>query len=194
MQTVQGAVRLRRTAPLPAPGNRFLVFPPEELLEMENDSGGNAQVVLCLVVTVGDFRQMRQQVVELQRADRETVAHVPVDANAERRRERRVGVRCGEHVRTGARSTDQNLAEGRDPTVFPIGEAGAKKIRKYMIVHVHATIGTHVIAAEIADTAQPVPKIIGRRSAASVEIETVKSRSCRIRTEIRVADGRIYLR
>jgi len=70
---------LLRTAPLPAPGNRYWacppwrVFPPEELLEVENDSGGNAQVVLCLIVTVGDFRQMRQQVVELQRADRETV-------------------------------------------------------------------------------------------------------------------------
>src|SRR6266568_8689286 len=136
---------------------------------------------------------MRQQVVELQRANRETVAHVPVDANAERRRKRRVGVRCGEHVRTGARSTDQNLAEGRDPAVFPIGEARSKKIRKYMIVHVHATSGTHVIAAEIGDTAQPVPKIIGRRSAATVEIETVKSRSCRIGTEIReLTDASIF--
>src|SRR6266704_184359 len=187
MRKVQGAVRLRRRAPLPAPGNRFLVFPPEGLPEMENDSSGNAQVVLCLVVTVGDFGQMRQQVVELQRADRETVAHVPVDANAERR----VGVRCGEHARTGARSTDQNLAEGREPAVFPIGEARAKKIRKYMVVYAHAIIATHVIAAEIGDTAYPVPEIIGRRSAATVEIETVKSRSCRIRTEIRVADGRI---
>ena len=45
------------------------MFPPEELLEVENDSGGNAQVVLRLIVTVGDFWQMRQEIVELQRAD-----------------------------------------------------------------------------------------------------------------------------
>ena len=57
------------TAPLPAQGNRVSVFPPEELLEVENDSGGNAQVVLRLIVTVGDFWQMRQEIVELQRAD-----------------------------------------------------------------------------------------------------------------------------
>src|SRR5258707_8223623 len=98
MQKVQGAVRLRRRAPLPAPGNRYLVFPPEELLEMENDSGGNAQVVLCLIVTVGDFRQMRQQVVELQRPDRETVSHIPIDSGAERRGERRVGIGGSEHA------------------------------------------------------------------------------------------------
>src|SRR5216684_2698083 len=97
-RTVQGAVPLWRTAPLPAPGNRYLVFPPEELLEMEHDSGGNAQVILRLIVTVSDFRQVRQQVVELQRADRETVPHVPVDAGAERRRECRVGIRCSEHT------------------------------------------------------------------------------------------------
>ncbi len=103
-RTVQGAALLWRTAPLPAPGNRYWacppwrVFPPEELLEVENDSGGNAQVVLCLIVTVGDFRQMRQQVVELQRADRETVPHIPVDAGAERRGECRVGIGCSEHA------------------------------------------------------------------------------------------------
>ncbi len=66
---MQGATRFKWLAPLPAPGNRVLVVPPEELFEVENDSGGNAQIVLRLIVTVGDFRQMGQEIVELQRAD-----------------------------------------------------------------------------------------------------------------------------
>jgi hypothetical protein len=82
---VQGASSALNAAPLPAPGNRFLLFPPKNLFEVENDSGGNAQIVLRLRVSVGDFRQMRQQVIELQRPDRETVPHIPVNANAESR-------------------------------------------------------------------------------------------------------------
>jgi hypothetical protein len=37
----------------------------EELFEVENDSGGNADIVLRLRISVGDFRQMRQQIVKL---------------------------------------------------------------------------------------------------------------------------------
>src|SRR5258708_34102963 len=63
-----------------------------------------------------------------------------------------------------------------------------------MVVRAHAIAVTNVIAAEIGDAAQPVPVIIGHRSAAFVEIETVKSMSCGVGTQIRVADGCIYLR
>src|SRR5713101_4497972 len=128
---VQGAASALNAAPLPAPGNRYLVFPPEELFEMENDSSGNTQIVLCLIVTVGDFRKMRQQVVELERANRETVAHVPVDAGAQRRRERGMGVRRDEHPRTGASPAEQNMGERGDPPVSAIGDAWSKKIRSY---------------------------------------------------------------
>src|ERR1700747_3077552 len=63
-----------------------------------------------------------------------------------------------------------------------------------MIVPVHAIAVTNVIAAEIGDTAHPVPNVIGYRGAASVEVERVKSRRCGIGAEIRIADGCIYLR
>src|SRR5258706_6516772 len=63
-----------------------------------------------------------------------------------------------------------------------------------MVVCAYVISVTNVIAAESVDAAQPVPVIIGHRSAASVEIETVKSLSCGIGTQIRVADGCIYLR
>ena len=66
---VQGAIHFQWTAPLPAPGNRVCAFTLEELFEVENDSRGNAQVVLCLIVAVADFRQVCQQIVELQRAN-----------------------------------------------------------------------------------------------------------------------------
>src|SRR5258708_36767177 len=90
---VQGAVRFRRTAPLPALwATDFQAFPPEGLFEMENNSSGNTQVVLSLIVGVPEFRQMRQHVVELQRTDRETITHVPVDAHATRSSARGVDI------------------------------------------------------------------------------------------------------
>ena len=66
---VQGAVHSSGRPLCLHRATEFLVFPPEELFEVENDSRGNAQVILGLIVGVGDFRQVRQQIVELQRAD-----------------------------------------------------------------------------------------------------------------------------
>ncbi len=142
---------------------------------MENDSSGNTQIVLRLIVTVGDFRKMSQQVVELERADREAIAHVPVDTSAQRRRERRMRVRCGEHSRTGTRRAKQHLAKWRDLPRLVVREARTEHIGKNMVVHVHAIDFADLIAAEIGHTAEPIPEIIGRRSAASVEIESPKA-------------------
>ena len=161
------------------------MFPPEELFETENDSSGNTQIVLRLVVTVGDFRKMSQQVVELERADRETVAHVPIYACAKCGREGRMGIGRGEHSRAGTCRAEQHLAKWRDPPCPAEREARAKKIRKDVVVHVHAINFADLIAAEIGDTAQPVPEVVRRRSAASVEIESANPRSGRIGTKIR---------
>src|SRR6266403_3972989 len=197
---VQGAVRLWRTAPLPAPGNRYWacppwrVFTPEDLFEVENDSGRNTQIVLRLRVSVGNFRQMRQQIVELQRPDRKTVPHVPVHANAESRRQRCVRVRGCEHARTCPRPTDQNMCKGRDPAIFPIADLRTKHICKYVVVYVHPTDPTHIIAAEIGHSAQPIPEIVSRGCTATVETEIAEPRCCRIGAKIRVAGGHINLR
>src|ERR1700736_3353838 len=191
---VQRAASALNAAPLPAPGNRYLAFPQEQLLEMKNDSRGNAQIVLCQIVSVGDFRKMRQQVVELQRADGESVTHVPVDAGAERCCERGVGIRCGEHPRAGTRRSEQHLAKWRDPPCPAEREARAKKIREDVVVHVHAINFAHLIASEIGYTAEPVPDVVRRRSAASVEIESANPRSGRIGAKIGVTYGRIDLR
>lgn len=97
---------------------------------MENDSGGNAQVVLCLIVAAGNFREVGQHVVKLYRANRKSIAHVPIDSGAQRRGERSVGIRRGEHARTGARAAEEDLAKRRKPAVSAIGEARAKHVRK----------------------------------------------------------------
>src|SRR5205823_13076889 len=95
--------------------------------------------------------------------------------------------------RTGTRRAQQDVRKRGDPAGVAIGEAGSKKIRGYVVVHVHAIGATHVIGAEIGDTAQPVPEMIGRRSTASGEIESANPGSGRVGTKIGIADGRIYL-
>src|SRR6266852_5159601 len=63
-----------------------------------------------------------------------------------------------------------------------------------MVVHVYAIDFADLIAAEIGHTAEPIPEIIGRRSAASVEIESPNPRSGRIGAQIGVTYERIDLR
>lgn len=60
VQTVQRAAPALNAALLPAPGNRFLPGSPKQLLEVENDSSGNTQVVLRQVIAAGSFRKMGQ--------------------------------------------------------------------------------------------------------------------------------------
>src|SRR5258707_3271786 len=154
---------------------------------MKNDSGGTAQIVLRLRVSIGDFRQMRQQIVELQRPDRKTVPHVPVHANAESRRQRCVRVRGCEHPRTCPRPTDQNMCKGRDPTIFPIADLRTKHICKYVVVYVHPTDPTHIIAADIGHSAQPSPDIESRGYTSTLETKLAEPRRCSIGAQIRAA-------
>jgi len=95
---------------------------------MENDSRGNAQVVLCLIVaavTSGRWSTDSQ----LYRADRKAIAtfqSIPApNAEANAVWEFAVAKRLN-----GARAAEEDLAKRRKPPVSAIGEARAKHIRK----------------------------------------------------------------
>jgi len=64
-----------------------------------------------------------------------------------------------------------------------------------MVVHVHVIDFADLIAADIGYTAKPIPEIIGRRSAASVEIEIPQPRKVAgLGAQIGIAYECVYLR
>lgn len=120
---------------------------------MEYDAGGDAQVRLILR-TVAEFIETRQQVIHLNRANREVVRDVNIHASAESHREGIIRSGEGEAVAASdVRYAEKNLAKRREARVVPVLDTRTEEVCGERAVHARTENVAAVVAAKIGDAA-----------------------------------------
>src|SRR5215467_3256627 len=160
---------------------------------MKYDAGRDAQVVLILRA-VAELVEAGQKIVDLDRAEREMMRDVRVQAAAERHRKSVVGSR--ERVAVAApnvRHAEQHLGEGREVSGVTIGHARTKQISRQRAVDAGARNVAAVVRAKIGYPAEPAVGAVGERSAAAVKIEAVNAGSAGMGADIGVSGKEIEL-
>src|SRR5262249_18570959 len=160
---------------------------------MKDNAGRDAQVILILRA-VTEFVEAGQEIVELHGAERETVRDADIHAAAKGHRKRIV--RSGEGQAVAAadvRYTEKNLTERRKVRTAAIRNTRTEQICGERAVHAGAENVAAVITAEIGDAAEPAVGVVGDRSAAPVEIETVQAGSAGIGADVRISGEDIDL-
>ena len=135
---------------------------------MENDAGGDAQIVLILRACA-QFVEMRHEVIHLHRTNCETVRDFEVHATADRHGKRII--RSGKRqsvIACNVRDAKKHLAERSDPRIVAIGNAWAEMIRRECPVNSSAKNIIRVIAGKVCDCAEPVIGVGDARRAAKV--------------------------
>src|SRR5262249_15975674 len=137
-------------------------------LEVENDAGRDAEVVL-VARAQREFVEASEQVVDLDRPQGKVVGYLGVHAAADGHGKRDVRGREAEPLAAAnMRHAEQHLSEGGEMVGVGIGNARAEKIGGKGAVNSRAQNMVGVIAAEVRDTAEPASGVVRNRCAASV--------------------------
>jgi len=141
----------------------------DELLaaEAEDDAGGDADVVLAVVVAVSE---MRHQVVGLNHADGNVLCDVGIDAAAEAPGKSIIRAAEAGEVGTNMSAAEERVKVRSYFLALAVGELGTKKISDSIGVHAEIAI---VINAKVASDAEPVVGVHGNLTAAAVEAEAL---------------------
>jgi hypothetical protein len=119
----RGRACLYRTAPLPAPGNRFR----NTALETENESRGKAHVVLCLRPR-GPHAESRHQVLCLNGANGEVIKHFVIHTAARGHGEGILRTARGKGARVGVCRAEKYLSERCDPPEMAVGYPRSEEV------------------------------------------------------------------
>src|SRR5690242_14011788 len=118
------------------------------MLEMENNAGGNAEIVLRLAASCC-FREAREQVLHLRGPERQTMEEFHVNAAAERRSKRVAGAAGAESAAARMRDTEKSLRKRSDAFMTPVRKARTKKVGGKRAVDTSTENIVGMVAAEI---------------------------------------------
>src|SRR5580704_1949787 len=191
--------------PLPAPGYRFngrlctAQFSFEfissyRFLEMNHDTRRRAQIVLRLIVG-SPFVKPRQQIIHLQRPQRESIRKPVVNASTDGHRKRvlRRSKRAPAYARSRVRYSEESFGKRRKVSVAAIGNTRAEEVSRECSVDFGAQNISVVIAAEIRDATDPILDVIRHRCASAVQAEAVPTPRDGIFTHVRIPGEHINL-
>src|SRR5262249_11759308 len=138
--------------------------------------------------------EVGEKIVHLDRAEREMMGDVRVDAAPERHGERVMGSGEAEAVAArNVRHTEQHLAERREVGKATRGGARTKKIGGERAVYAGARNVAAVVAAGVGYAAKPAVDVVGDGSAAAVKIEAVGTGSAGIGADVGISGEEIEL-
>jgi len=159
-------------------------------LEMEDDAGGRAQIILRLTSS-GDFRKARREVLDFQRTQAEAVTNAVIKAAADRRGESIVRVRGVKQIGITVRGAEKCFREGMNAPYVAQINARAKEIRRGRAAGAGIKKVQVGVAAEISDGAQPRTELVIDRCASAIEAEAVGPGGAGIGPHIRIAGENI---